>query len=289
MIVRRGREKRGFSTLFLAFLFILSGAGVVALKIENQGLGRARVPGSEAQYLPSGKYLKLASLGYSSFLADIIYVWAIQYYSDPSVRDRFDHLDHIFGVISELDPEYSEPTLIGAMIAAYEARDPKLAIKLLERAMDRNPGDWIFPLEAGHYAQMLLKDYRLAQGYYQRAMGIRGAPDIAKRLYAEALFRSDNYETALKTWLEVYQTAPDERIRKIASNHLYEVKAALDIKRIKEAMGQFQSRFRRRPMNLQQLVRAGLLPVLPRDLDGKEYVYDPQKGEVSTAVIPWKR
>jgi hypothetical protein len=93
----------------------------------------------------------------------------------------------------------------------------------------------------------------------------------------------------MKTWLEVYQTAPDERIRKIASNHLYEVKAAVDIKGLQEAMAQFQERFRRRPMNLQQLVRAGLLKSLPRDLDGKDYIYDPQTGELTTAVIPWKR
>jgi tetratricopeptide (TPR) repeat protein len=175
------------------------------------------------------------------------------------------------------------------MIAAYEAGNPRLAIKLLERAMEKNPGAWIFPLEAGHYAQMLLKDFRTARHYYQRAMEIKGAPDIAKRLFANAAFRSDDYETAMKTWLEVYQNAPDERIRKIASNHLYEVKAAQDIKRLKEAIAQFQERFGRLPMNLQQLVRADLLLSLPRDLDGKEYLYDPQTGEVTTAIIPWKR
>jgi len=285
----RPARDRGFSTLFLAFLFVLSGSGVVALKMENQEMARAPIPGSEAQYLPSGKYLKVASLGYSSLLADVVYVWAIQYYSDPNITDRFDHLRHIFGVISELDPEYSEPTLIGAMIAAYEARNPRLAIDLLERAMGKNPDDWIFPLEAGHYAQLFLKDYQTAQRFYQRAMDIKGAPDIAKRLYANAAFRSDDYETAFKTWLEVYRTAPDERIKKIASNHLYEVKAALDIKRLTEAIDQYQARFHRRPMNLRQLVRSGLLPSLPRDLDGQEYVYDPQTGKTTTAVIPWKR
>ncbi|HEX9902925.1 MAG TPA: hypothetical protein VGB72_08690, partial [Acidobacteriota bacterium] len=133
----RPARDRGLSTLFLAFLLIVSGSGVVALKMENQGTARLQVPGSSVQYLPSGKYLKYATLGYSSLLADIIYVWAIQYYSSPNISDRFDHLDHIFGIIAELDPEYSEPYLIGAMIAAYEAGNPRLAIKLLERAMEK--------------------------------------------------------------------------------------------------------------------------------------------------------
>ncbi len=288
MIGRTVRE-RGFSTLFLAFLFIASGSAMVALKLENEAVARARVPGSSIKYLPSGRYLKYTSLGYSSLLADVIYVWAIQYYSDPAISDRFDHLDHIFGVIAELDPHYSEPYLVGALIAAYEARNPRLALKILNRAMAKNPGDWLYPFEAGHYAQMFLKDYEIAQKYFKRAMDIKGAPDIAKRLYANAAFRTDDYDTAMKTWLEVYQTAPDDRIRKIASNHLYEVKSAVDIKRINQAVAGFLERFRRRPMNLQQLVRAGLLESVPRDLDGQDYVYHPQTGAVTTAVIPWKR
>jgi tetratricopeptide (TPR) repeat protein len=288
-MIGRTVRGRGFSTLFLAFLFVASGSAVVALKLENEAVARARVPGSSIQYLPSGRYLKLASLGYSSVLADVIYVWAIQYYSDPAISDRFDHLDHIFSVIAELDPRYSEPYLIGALIAAYEAHHPGLALKILDRAMAKNPGDWIYPFEAGHYAQMFLKNYKIAQQYFKQAMDLKGAPDIAKRLYANAAFRTDDYDTAWKTWQEVYQTATDDRIRKIASNHLYEVKSAADMKQIDQAIAEFAERFRRRPMNLQQLVRAGLLKSVPQDLDGQDYVYDPRTGEVTTAIVPWKR
>jgi hypothetical protein len=40
---------------------------------------------------------------------------------------------------------------------------------------------------------------------------------------------------------------------------------------------------------LAELVRVRLLPSLPQDLDGRDYLFDPQKGEVAPASIWWKR
>jgi tetratricopeptide (TPR) repeat protein len=280
---------RGLSTLFLILLLAVSTTGFVGLKLKLDAVPRAKVPGASVIYVPSGRALQLASFGYQSILADIVYLWAIQYYSDTAVPDRYRNLDHIFGIISELDPRYEDPYLTGALIAVYEARDFDLAFKILDRGMQKNPEEWLFPFEAGHYAQLFKKDFDLARKYYERAMRLPGAPAITRRLYANAAFRSQDLSTAWSTWLDVYQTAADERIKKIASNHLYQVKSVLDINRIKDAVRKYRERFGRLPMNAGQLVRSGFLTSLPRDLDGQEYLYDPRTGEVAAATIPWKR
>ena len=93
----------------------------------------------------------------------------------------------------------------------------------------------------------------------------------------------------MDTWLEVYTTAPEEHIKKIASNHLYQVKAATDITALRSAVNKFKEKFGRNPGALTELVHAGILPSLPRDFDGRDYLYDNVTGEVQTAVIPWKR
>jgi len=273
----------------LGLVLVLLALSFMGLKVRIEQIPRTNVPGSSIIYLPSGKYLKMTTFGYSSLAADLIYIWAIQYYGNTAITDRFAYFAHIFDVISELDPKYVDPYEIGALIAIYDNQDIPLALKILDMGLAKNPDQWIFPLEAGHYAQTYAKDYELAKEYFKKAMDIPGAPNVAKRLYAAASFKTSDLKTAWETWLEVYQTAPDDQIKKIASNHLYEVKAAMDTAALKSALGKYRERFGRNPVELGQLVRAGFLSSLPQDLDGKDYLYDPQTGEIKTQVSPWKR
>lgn len=273
----------------LVVILLLSCALFMGLETLTNRIPRASIPGASIIYIPSGKFLKYATFGYSSLAADLVYLWAIQYYSNYAIAERYDHLDHIFAIIAELDPRYLDPYEMGAIIAVYEARDPYLAFKILDRGLEKNPDQWIFPYQAGHYAQMVIKDYELARKYYKKTMGIPDAPPIAKRLYANAAFKDMDYETAWKSWLEVFQTAEEERIKKIASNHLYQVKSAMDVKRIEEAVEEYRQKYGQNPPSLDHLVEAGILDSLPKDLDGNDYLYDPENGEVESQTKWWKR
>jgi tetratricopeptide (TPR) repeat protein len=283
------KSEKDFSAIFLVILLILSCGIFMSLKVKTDNISRKKIPGSSIIYIPSGQYLKFATFGNSSLLADLIYVWAIQYYSDYTIPDMYEYLDHIFSIINELDPSYLDPYDIGAVIAAYEAEDLDLALKILDRGLEKNPEQWLFPYMAAHYAQMIKKDHKLAQEYYKKAMKIEEVPPIVERLYANAIFKSMDYKRALQAWLEIYKTAEDERTKKIASNHLYNITATIDIQKINEAIAKFKESYGRNPMELSQIVRAGFLDSLPKDLDGKEYIYDSQTGEVKTPTIPWKR
>jgi hypothetical protein len=277
--------KKNLLVIFLVFSCTL----FMGLKIITDKIPRSKVPGASIIYIPSGKYLKLATFGYSSFLADLVYIWAIQYYSDYTIAERYDNLDHIFSIIAALDPRYLDPYEMGAVIAVYEARDPYLAFKVLDRGLENNPEQWIFPYQAGHYAALTLKDYDLALQYYKKTMEIESAPEIAKRLYADAAFKGTDYQAAWQNWLEVYRTASDERIKKIASNHLYQVKSAMDIAQLEEAIEKFRQKYGRFPDDLNQLVRTGILDSVPKDLDEKDYIYDPVTGKVESFLTWWKR
>jgi tetratricopeptide (TPR) repeat protein len=273
----------------LAVFLVATAAGFTGLKIAADRILRRKVPGSSIIYIPSGKFLKYAVLGNRSLAADLIYIWAIQYYSNPAITDRFAYLDHIFSIIAELDPRWTDPYEVGSLIAGAEGQDVSLALKVLDRGFEKNPDMWLFPFEAGHIAQMQLKDFDLARKYYGKAMGLPDAPEIVKRLYANAAFKTMDYKTSWDMWLEIYQTAKDPRIKSIASNHLYQVKAAVDVKTLTEAVEKFKAKARRLPLNLNELVSARILAALPKDLDDKGYVYDPKTGGVKPPTIPWKR
>lgn len=280
-------SRQGGAAISTLLVLLLLG-GIVSLSMTLERIPRQKIPGASVLYLPSGKYLKYATFGYSSLAADLIYLWAIQYYSTYTIVDRYKYLEHIFSVIAELDPRYQDPYEVGALIAIYEARNLDLGLKILDLGLAKNPGQWIFPFQAGHYAQMA-KNFELARRYYEKAMKIPGAPDIAKRLYAAASFKTMDFKTAWETWQEVYQTATDPRVKEIAIRHLYRVKAAMDLKTLEEAIERFRERLGRNPLELEELVQARLLSHLPKDLDGEDYLYDPEKGEVNPPKIWWKR
>lgn len=285
----RLKNGMGFSTVFLVLFLILTCGVFMNLKIITDQISRKKIPGSSIIYLPKGKYLKYGSFGYSSFLADLIYVWAIQYYSDYTIPDSYDYLYSIFSIIAELDPLYFDPIDMGAFIAAYEAQNPDLAVKILDMGLEKNPKEWFFPYQAAHYIQFLQKDQERAQEYYKKTMSIEGYPPIVRRLYADSIFKAQDYQKALEEWVQIYNTAEDERIKKVASNHLYNIKATMDIEKLQDAIAKYKEKYGRFPADLSRLVSAGFLDSIPKDMDDKEYLYDSQKGEVKTATIPWKR
>ena len=261
----------------------------MGLKLHLDTMERQKLPGSSIIYIPTGKYLKFATMGFSNLLADIVYIWAIQYFTRTEIRDRFENLDHIFSIISELDPRYLDPYEIGSLIALHEAKDFDLAFKILDRGLENNPDQWLFPYEAGHIAQRFMKDYELAREYYGKAMEIETAPAQTRRLFANALYETMDFQKAWETWLEIFQTATDERTKKIASNHLYRVKSAVDTLNLSKAVVEYRARYGHLPDDLDQLVSGGFVAEIPKDMDGKDYVYNPETGEVKPPTIPWKR
>ena len=287
-MIKAPARRKGSAALATVGLLALLCAGIVSLKLAVERIPRKKIPGASIIYIPSGKYLKFATFGYSSLAADLVYIWAIQYYTTYTIVDRFQNLEHIFSIIAELDPRFTDPYEIGALIAVNEAQDLDLAYKILDLGLAKNPDQWIFPFEAGHYAQRA-RDYETARKYYQKTMGIPGAPDIAKRLYAAAGFKVMDLEESWKTWLEIFETAQDERTKNIAGKHLYQVKAAMDANILKEAVRRFRERYQRLPAELVELVRFGIVRSLPQDLDGKDYIYDSKTGEITPPSVWWKR
>src|SRR5512143_945176 len=139
-------------TALIVLGLLVSAAAFMGLKLKTDAIARKKVPGSSIIYLPSGKFLKFATFGYSSLAADLVYLWSIQYYSTPTIDDRFNYLDHIFAIISELDPKYTDPYEIGALIAVQEAHNTEAAFKILDLGFAKNPDQWLFPFDAGHIA-----------------------------------------------------------------------------------------------------------------------------------------
>ncbi len=275
-------------TLAIILLFLLAGA------LHHHIYHKFPVKGSlftQMMYLPSGKYLKPASFGYYGLLADFIYIWSIQYYSDPVFHPHIEYLKHTYDIITELDPQYLDAYQTGALFMFYEGRNPEAGLKLLDKGLQKNPKEWILPTDAGFYCMMILKDKHQAAEYFQKADNIPGAPTLVKRMRAGLNFQMGQTLYALELWKEVYKTAERPSIKQTAFQHVHDLQVLLDLESLRNAIEIYQHQYHQLPLHLQQLVSAGILNAVPIDPESDPYQYDPRTGKVKYAkdLVIYKR
>ena len=223
-----GRPLRGRLISGAVLALAVAVTGVSAVRLERRGT--AGLQEQELLYLPNGKHLKVASLGHASLMADIVYLWAIQYYSNYQRTDRYRFVQHIFGdVIAELDPNYVDPYWIGALILTTEAQDLEGGLALLEQGMDANPDAWILPYLAA-WECYRVEDFVRAENYFARAAQIPDAPAAMLRLRAGMRGKQGDLRASIDLWQGVVDDPrSDEISRQIASRQIRDLTVQADI------------------------------------------------------------
>jgi len=236
----------------------------------------------ELLLLPNGKHLKVASLGQAPVLADLIYLWAIQYYSSYERADRFRYVKHVFGeVIVELDPHYIDAYWMGALILIVEARDIDGGLALLDQGIAANPDEWLLPYLAGWEAYHAER-YDRAEEYFAAAEVIPGVPVYARRTRIGMAAAKGDHRRAYAMWLGILQDpVSDAGTLDIAERQLRHLKIKIDIEEIQSWVEKFRSENARWPRSLNELVAARYIDALPIDPLGRPYAYDAVTGEVA--------
>jgi tetratricopeptide (TPR) repeat protein len=235
-------------------------------------------------FLPTGEYLDAVSLGYQNMLADTLYLWSIQYYGHHRTAEGRRYLWRIYDVITDLDPKFQDAYLTGALVMALDMDDPNLAIELLEKGAANNPDDWIYWVEAAHYAWISLGEFERAAGYFDRALEKEGVPAMIRRARAGVTAYAGDTQRALDLWVDIFrdaEAAGDERITAIAWQHIYDLDVAVDVERVDAAVAQYRAARGELPVTLADLVRARLLPEVPRTANDQEYIYNSATGSVT--------
>ena len=273
----RGRDLM----VWVALLVCIGGWVMPQVSIDYR---RARWAAPDALlFLPTGEYLSAASLGYQVLIADALYLWSIQYYGHQVAAEGQQYLWRIFDVITDLDPQFEDAYLTGALMMGSDLGNAEMAVQLLEKGAMNNPDGWIYPLESGYYAWMSLGDYELASAYFDKAVAIPGAPDVIGRMRAGMEEFLGDRQMAMRLWADIYEEAReegDEKIESIAWQHLYELKVEIDLKHLRVAIRRFRLDRGQPPPVLEVLVTDGYLRVVPDVPTGESYEYEAVTGEV---------
>ena len=240
--------------------------------------------------LPAGKTVKILSFGNSEVAADFLYIWSIQFFSNYNLLNSKDYIEDIYNLITDVSPRYKDPYLMGSTIMAIEMNEIEMAVRLLQKGSKNLPGEWIFDFESGYYTSKYLKDYKKAEEFYKRASGKKGAPKFISRMFYHSVYMQGKLEESWEMWQKVLKNAETVIERNSANLHLYQIKAEIDKRKIKQAMDKFFERYGFFPERVEELVAYGLISKIPKDLKGNDYQYDPEKGTIDPKEgYMWKK
>lgn len=274
--------------LFAAFLILMLLSGYLQFKYDQKT--NYEEEKNVFVTLPPGKTVKIMSFGYQDVMADLLFIWSIQFYSAYHYNNRYDYLEHVYNTITDISPRYLEPYIVGSWIMALEAKDYEMAIRLLQKGATNMPEQWIFDYECAYYISKYMKDWERAEYYYSRAARNPKAPPHVKRKEAHMVYMKDDLNRAWAMWMEIYKHAESQLQKDSGFKHLFQIKFEMDSKALIPAIKRFRERYGRYPVNLHMLVRAGLIKAVPLDFSGNPYNYDNRTGKLSARkMFKWKK
>ncbi len=275
--------KRIISTLLLTALLFSGGIYPVQKQLDMK---REAVEGDELMFLPNGTLIHYLALDHRGLMADLWWIRSLIYVRQHFWGDRkFIFLNHLYQIITDLDPHFLTAYTYGGIFLALIADKPNLAIELLEKGLKNNPNAWELPYDMGLYAYKRMNDPERAAQYYQIASQIPGSPDLLKGNVAMLLTRAGQRELALKKWQDMYDTATDESIRSMARFNINQTLMEEHMDLIEEAVAKYKTTTGSFPPDLDTLVREGYLVETPPDPFGSYYFLDHRTEKVKNAYI----
>ena len=200
-----------FTAWFLAFIVLFSCVFLIQTYIDRS-FDRDRE--ERLLYLPSGHYLKPASLGFDSLIADLLWIKAIGYFGGHYLTDRsYKWLYHILDLVTTLDPHFKYPYEFGGVILALEGGNPDQSTALLQKGTQYFPEYWRLHFYLGFNYFYYHKDLKQASYYITKAAQLPGRPAYLPKLAASLLAQSGEEESALAFLRQLYKSTEDEWLK----------------------------------------------------------------------------
>jgi hypothetical protein len=214
-------------------------------------------------------------------MADLVYLWSIQYYSYFKPNERFLYLEKVYDLITDLDPLYFDAYRIGALIMGIQVNVDQDVLKqkaqsLFDKGLRNLPESWELAEYAAWDMYLRYKDPFQAIRYVEIAASIPGAPPRLKRILG--VWRDKNrawtVEDSIAYWEQAVEHAENEFDRYVCRNKLYDAYLSRDRQRLQPLIDDYVERTGSCSEGWGGLIRAGLLREVPLDSVGNPYSID---------------
>ncbi len=256
-------------------------AVAVASEMRMRSLPQHDPLGRELLYIPSYEVLKVLSLGNPGLMADVVYLWSIQYYSFFKPNERFLYLEKVYDLITDLDPKYFDAYRIGALIMGIQVgvdqnNLKQAAVRLFDKGLRNLPDSWELAEFAAWDMYMRYKDRLHAIKYVEAAASIPEAPPRLKRILGVWKDKAEVWtvEDSIAYWEQAVQNAENEFDLFVCRNKLYDAYLSRDRQRLQPVIDGNVERTGSCEEGWGGLIRAGLVDRVPVDYFGNPYGLD---------------
>jgi hypothetical protein len=263
----------------------------IALQVVRDRGWHPYEPATPVLWMPSATVLQRASLGFTNLVADVYWIRAVVYYgsrrreNDPG--KNYDLLYPLLEVVTTLDERFRIAYRFGSLFLAeplpHGPGRPDLAIRLLERGLQKNPGAWEYAQDIGFVHYWWIQDYQAAASWFERSSQIPGAPTWLRLLAATTLAEGGDRASSRVLWLNIYENADSDWIRESATRRLQQLDAMDVLDQLNALASRYAARFGGPATNWNDLIRGERLRGIPLDPAGTPYEIDPTTGRIMLA------
>jgi len=209
----KGSIMRWGAAAVLAAMLFFSARSVETIALEKTGM--------EVIYLPSGGFMKTASLGYSNLASDLLWFKAVQYYGGYMLAQNGINLfTHLADLVTDLDPKFKEAYKLSALIVSEDLGDYESGVKLMEKGLRNNPDDFWLTYEMGFLHYLGGRNYAEAKRYFMLAASLPGADERAARFAAAAAMKGGDVESGIALWQDLASNSDNRHIRELAARYI---------------------------------------------------------------------
>ena len=216
------------------------------------------------------------SFGFRNFLADVVWLEAVQVAGESSMPDAaYDRLAVLIGTVNNFDPKFDVPYLLGGLTLGDSPRHVPDALKILRRGRAELPSDWRLPFYEGYTRYFSQGDPAGGGSSLGEASRIPGSPPYLPFLAARMLAEGRQPETALALLSAMMTSESNPARLRALDARIREVVTERDIQSLEGAVERFRQIEGRTPGTLADLVTAGIVPEIPREPNGGRYLLSP--------------
>jgi tetratricopeptide (TPR) repeat protein len=242
----------------------------------------------DVDYVPSGKVLRLVTLGHRLAVSDLYWLSTVQYVGEPKAAERgWDQLYPLVDLVTDLDPRHGYAYQTAGIVLSAAGRIDE-SDRILQKGIDQGPPWWSFPYYLAFNHWYYLGDYANGARYAALAATRPGASENVRRLALALSSKSGRPEDALALLLEMRETVKDEKTAASLDDQIKLAMVERDAQALEQAAARQEAERGWPIADLQELVVGGYVKEIPPDPFGGRYVWHRDEKRVRSSVNPFR-